>query len=407
MPGYPNRVLGDIIINLDAAVRQAASAGHSMEQEVRVLLVHGLLHVLGMDHEEGQQQAAHMSAAEQGIMTQLGWGDRGGLIASADAGLGTAEPFSAGAPPPLSTPVEENGVETPAQAPGAPHQGRRRQPAPASGIRLLACDMDGTLLDSNSKVLPSTVEALKAALARGVVVILATGKARPAAMNCMRGVGLAGKGGVVWEGGPGIFLQGLAVHALDGTPLPSPNLPPQVVRAAFEYATKHDVPLSAFLGDTCSTLKMHPELEELHYRYFEPLSDVVPSLAELEAGPPVKKMLFMTDPSVISGKVAPHWQQELVGSGAETMMAVDNMLEVVPQGMHKWVGMSVLLDALHLDASQVMTLGDGSNDLQLVGNAGIGVAMGNAVDQVKDVAAHVTASNDDDGVALAIEKFLL
>lgn len=61
-----------------------------------MLLVHGLLHVLGMDHEEGQQQAAHMSAAEQGIMTQLGWGDRGGLIASADAGLGTAEPFSAG-----------------------------------------------------------------------------------------------------------------------------------------------------------------------------------------------------------------------------------------------------------------------------------------------------------------------
>lgn len=67
-----------------------------MEQEVRVLLVHGLLHVLGMDHEEGQQQAAQMSAAEQGIMTKLGWGDRGGLIASADAGLGTAQPFSAG-----------------------------------------------------------------------------------------------------------------------------------------------------------------------------------------------------------------------------------------------------------------------------------------------------------------------
>lgn len=48
-----------------------------------------------------------------------------------------------------------------------------------------------------------------------------------------------------------------------------------------------------------------------------------------------------------------------------------------------------------------------SNDLQLVGRAGIGVAMGNAVDEVKDVAAYVTACNDDDGVAAAIENFLL
>ena len=57
------------------------------------------------------------------------------------------------------------------------------------------------------------------------------------------------------------LLQGLAVHALDGTPLPSPNLPPAVVSAGFRYAQKHDVPLSAFLGDTCVTLKMHSELE--------------------------------------------------------------------------------------------------------------------------------------------------
>lgn len=58
--------------------------------------------------------------------------------------------------------------------------------------RLLACDMDGTLLDSRSRVLPSTVDALRAALARGVTVVLATGKARPAAIAAMETVGLAG-----------------------------------------------------------------------------------------------------------------------------------------------------------------------------------------------------------------------
>lgn len=267
--------------------------------------------------------------------------------------------------------------------------------------------MDGTLLDSNSRVLPSTVEALRAALAKGVTVILATGKARPAAISCMETVGLAGPGGVVSTNGPGVFLQGLAVHGLDGRLLPSPNLPTEVVTAAFEYASRHDVPLAAFLGDACATLKMHTELQELHSRYFEPLPEVLPSLAALSRGPPVKKLLFMTNPDFVHTHLQPHWQAALEGSGAMTTMAVDNMLEIVPSEIHKWVGMKSLLQESGLAASQVMTLGDGSNDLQLVGNAGIGVAMGNAVDAVKDAASFVTASNDDDGVALAIEKYLL
>ncbi len=57
-----------------------------------MLLVHGLLHLLGQDHEEGPAEAAAMSAAEEAVMKRLGWGDRGGLIASAEAGLGTSLP---------------------------------------------------------------------------------------------------------------------------------------------------------------------------------------------------------------------------------------------------------------------------------------------------------------------------
>lgn len=67
---------------------------------------------------------------------------------------------------------------------------------------------DGTLLDSRSRVLPSSVAAIKAAMARGVTVFLATGKARPAAICAMQAVGLAGEGLVVSTRGPGIFLQG-------------------------------------------------------------------------------------------------------------------------------------------------------------------------------------------------------
>lgn len=65
--------------------------------------------------------------------------------------------------------------------------------------------------------------------------------------------------------------------------------------------------------------------------------------------------------------------------GADTTMAVPNMLEIVPRGINKWVGMQLLLQDLELDREDLMSCGDGSNDLQLVANSGIGIAMGNAV----------------------------
>jgi len=71
-------------------------------------------------------------------------------------------------------------------------QSKRRKRATEKRVQLLALDMDGTLLNSSSRVDPSSVEALHAALATGVKVCLATGKARPAALNAMRFVGLAG-----------------------------------------------------------------------------------------------------------------------------------------------------------------------------------------------------------------------
>lgn len=74
----------------------------------------------------------------------------------------------------------------------AAQRGRRRRRRPRAGVRLVALDMDGTLLDSASRVLPSSVAAMRAALAQGVRVCLATGKARPAAMAALLTVGLVG-----------------------------------------------------------------------------------------------------------------------------------------------------------------------------------------------------------------------
>ena len=83
------------------------------------------------------------------------------------------------------------------------------------------------------------------------------------------------------------------------------------------------------------------------------------------------------------------------------------LLEFMPKGVTKAYGLALLAKDLGLTAAEIMTIGDEENDLRMIEYAGIGVAMANAVDQVKAVANVVTASNEEDGVAQVIEKYLL
>jgi Cof subfamily protein (haloacid dehalogenase superfamily) len=283
-----------------------------------------------------------------------------------------------------------------------------RRRAAGQRIRLLAVDLDGTLLDSSSRVAPSSAAALRSARAAGVAVVVATGKARPAAVAALAAAGLAGAGGVVGPAHPGIFLQGLAVHGARGARLPVPGgaLPPAVVRAAYAFARARSVPLCAFLGETAATPFAAPELDELHSRYYEPRAAVEPDVEALLAGPPVLKLLFMTDPLIVDSELKPHWAAALAGSGAAAVQAVPSMLEIVPAGVNKWTGMAALLADLGIPAAALAAVGDGGNDLELLMGAGVGVAMGNAVPEVLAVADMVVADHDSGGVAEAVDLIL-
>ena len=76
-------VLGDLVISVETARRQAREVGHSVQEELRVLLVHGLLHLLGYDHERGEEDAAEMSSAEGRLLSEMGATQ--GLIARSGA----------------------------------------------------------------------------------------------------------------------------------------------------------------------------------------------------------------------------------------------------------------------------------------------------------------------------------
>jgi hydroxymethylpyrimidine pyrophosphatase-like HAD family hydrolase len=263
--------------------------------------------------------------------------------------------------------------------------------APTSQVRLLALDMDGTLLNSKSEVLPSSVEAIREVISKGVTVMLATGKARPAAVAALKKVNLVGDGLVVGSGTPGIFLQGLAVHGIGGELIAGGVLDSSC----------------GFHGESCITTKMTPEVEELHHRYYEPLATVVPTIDDVLEQGPLRKLIFLASPHEITNAIGPEWTKKLKATNAQTMQAVPSMLEIVPKGINKWVGMQALLDHMNLKAHEVMAIGDGGNDLELVANVGIGVAMGNAVPSVKTAATLIVSSNNENGIAEAIERCIL
>lgn len=181
MQDLPVVTLGDIIISLDTATRQAQERQqvegpqYTLHDEVRVLLVHGILHLLGYDHEIGPQAAHTMAQQEVAIMQQLGWKGMGLIDA-----VGSDESDEASG----STTTRVHGVSS---------SSSREAAMDAHDVKLVCLDMDGTLLNSASQISHLTTQILKECLAlEGVTVMLATGKARPAALSACSAAGLTG-----------------------------------------------------------------------------------------------------------------------------------------------------------------------------------------------------------------------
>ncbi len=97
----------------------------------------------------------------------------------------------------------------------------------------------------------------------------------------------------------------------------------------------------------------------------------------------------------------------LVGDRATVTQAVPEYIEVLPPGASKGRGVQMLLDDLGIAPHEMLAIGDGENDLEMLQMAGVGVAMGNAKTTVKAVADYVASDNNHSGVAEAIEKFAL
>ncbi|MBI5931822.1 MAG: HAD family hydrolase [Chloroflexi bacterium] len=265
----------------------------------------------------------------------------------------------------------------------------------ASPIRLIVTDLDGTLLNSAHEISPHTEQSLREAMSRGIPLVLATGKTRTSALHIIEHLGLTT---------PGVYIQGLTVYSGAGELLYQQTLAADPAHIAIEAAIQGHYPTVIYSGTRILTDYKSPQTDILTH-YHEPQPEAVGPLREIIEHVPVHKLTFIDEPARITALRA--HLKEHIGDVVTLVQALDTMLEVLPPGASKGNGLSHLLELIQMPPEHVIAFGDGENDMGMLQLAGIGVAMGNSKTDVQKAADYVTASNDHDGIAQALERFVL
>lgn len=265
---------------------------------------------------------------------------------------------------------------------------------PSFPYRLVATDLDGTLLREDGTVSGRTREALAAVSAAGAAHIIVTGRAVPWTRHILDDLGYEGLA---------VCGQGAQVyHAGEHRLLTSLTLDRQLAGLALAKIEGEVGPLALAVsrdgldGDV---------LVGPGYRLQEgPLPTVlVDDPAELWSAPLNK--VYIQHPELDDDALA-QAARATVGSLVDVVMAGAGVVEILPLGLSKATGLSLAARRLGVKAADTIAFGDMPNDIPMFGWARHGVAMANAHEELKAVADEITASNEDDGIALVLEKLL-
>ena len=263
--------------------------------------------------------------------------------------------------------------------------------------RAIALDLDGTLTNHEKVVTPKTREALLQASAKGAVIILASGRPTYGIEPVAECLELNKQGGYILS-----YNGGNIVNAKTGEKLFSQFLPDEVIPELYAYAEENGHALLGYAGNEIITempddqyVKEESRINKMNIRKVENLFEA------LEPHP--TKLLMTGDPTLMLKA-----EEELVeklGDRMDIFRSAPFFLELVPKGIDKAKSLSRLLTKIILTPAVMIAFGDGYNDLSMLKLAGMGVAMENAAPEVRAEADYVTLSNEEDGVAAALEHF--
>ena len=269
-------------------------------------------------------------------------------------------------------------------------------------VKVILLDLDGTLLNSDKTVSPGNYAALERAAAMGVHIVPATGRFYEAMPEVVRNLPFVRY--VVSVNGAEIY------DAREKKVLHKEELEPEEAVAIYEYLSSLPALCDAYVGgwgymdrsyyariDEFVTV---PYVAKMLRELRTPVDDMKAFLREHKAQ---KLMAFFND---MDRRAVELERVKMLFPNTAVSSSIVNNIEINGKKATKGGALLNLCAVLGVEVEDTMAFGDGSNDLDMIQNAGIGVAMGNAYPGLKEVADYVTLTCDEDGVARAIEKFV-
>ena len=273
-------------------------------------------------------------------------------------------------------------------------------------IKLICIDMDGTLLNNHHEVSTENIKAIKRATSKGVKVAITTGRIFCSAKYYSNFIGIDTP--VIASNGAFIREQN-SEEIIYSNPIPS-----YFLSKIYEIINKYNLKI---LFNTSNTVISFYDLPETHVykimnkelntndkvNFFiaKDITDIVNTFKEN-----ILKGIVI-EPDNIDNLIAA--KKELInilGAELHIVSSSVNNFEIMLNSSTKGIAVEILAKKYNFTSDEVMCIGDSENDLSMIKYAGIGVAMGNASDEIKSHANYITDTNENFGVAKAINKYI-
>lgn len=263
-------------------------------------------------------------------------------------------------------------------------------------IKMITIDLDGTLLRSDGSVSDRTVRTLQAVRDKGVVVAIATGRMYQTARPYGEQLGLGDS--------PLLLFAGGLIETLESKKILFQQvIPREWAQELADLARRRGWQLQTYIDDVLRAAR-----DDEWIRDYERITHSKACICGddfYHVQGDCNKLLSRGGHDDLVARKA--LIEKTFPGRFNVLFSAPTFLEIMPQGVDKGEGIRRLGELYGIGTDEIMALGDSQNDLDMLKAAGFPVAMANAAEEVKAAAAYVTASNDDDGVAAAVEKFVL
>lgn len=264
--------------------------------------------------------------------------------------------------------------------------------------KLIAMDLDGTLNNDEKRITEKTKAALMDAQKQGIRLALASARPSPGLFKERDILRLQDFGGILMS-----YNGGRLVDAATGETLFETAMDLQQTKQVLRFL--ETLPVTPILDDGKQFYVTDQNGYKVDYecRNNNMVCSEVGNLADFLSFAPIKILMSVLpeELSSIQKQIADFLPEELT-----VVQTAPFYLEVIPRRINKGQGIQDICAAIGISTEEVIAFGDAANDIPMLQAAGVGVAMGNATDAVKAEANYVTLSNNEDGIAAALEKFL-